>query len=104
VRNDRTWPHLTLNFVMFEGALCSNQDYDPEWWTADNSRYSDRTVHMDEYHRKAKRICAVCPVMNACAVYAINHEELLGVWGGTTDAERREIRRSKPVRAVARAR
>lgn len=41
----------------------------------------------------AYAICQYCPVKLECLDYAIiNHE--VGIWGGTTDAERRFLRRS----------
>lgn len=41
--------------------------------------------------RDAKRICAGCPVRGECLDYALEHG-LIGVWGGTTETERREMR------------
>jgi WhiB family transcriptional regulator, redox-sensing transcriptional regulator len=41
---------------------------------------------------QAKRVCRTCPVSLECLVYALNHHEP-GVWGGTTEAERNEMRR-----------
>jgi WhiB family redox-sensing transcriptional regulator len=42
---------------------------------------------------EAYQICKGCPVQRECLDYAIiNHE--LGIWGGTTDRERRIIRRN----------
>jgi len=42
---------------------------------------------------EAYAICKTCPVQRECLDYAvINHE--LGIWGGTTDRERRIIRRN----------
>lgn len=42
----------------------------------------------------AKRLCAACPVREACLAVALEHREL-GVWGGTTEAERARMRRPK---------
>jgi hypothetical protein len=39
--------------------------------------------------RVAKAICAACPVRQPCAVYALVHRELHGVWGGLSEADRR---------------
>ena len=41
---------------------------------------------------KAREICARCPVANECAEYAIVNNEKFGVWGGTSEAERRKER------------
>ncbi len=39
----------------------------------------------------ALKICASCPVREACLEYAIVARETEGVWGGTTEKERRRI-------------
>jgi Transcription factor WhiB len=39
--------------------------------------------------RVAKAICAACPVRQPCALYALVHRELHGVWGGLSEADRR---------------
>ena len=44
-----------------------------------------------------RRECARCPVRQECLDYALADESIVGLWGGTSDAERRELRR----RAVA---
>jgi WhiB family redox-sensing transcriptional regulator len=52
---------------------------------------------------RAKAICAGCPVRSSCLGFAMAHRDLQGIWGGTTDEERRKTRRSK-ARSEARAR
>jgi WhiB family redox-sensing transcriptional regulator len=40
--------------------------------------------------REAKAVCASCPVREACRDYAVRSPVMLaGVWGGTTESERR---------------
>jgi WhiB family transcriptional regulator, redox-sensing transcriptional regulator len=39
--------------------------------------------------RKAQRICAICPVKLACLAYALDNRLNDGVWGGTSEQERR---------------
>ena len=51
----------------------------------------------------AKAICAGCPVRSTCLSYAMDHRDLVGIWGGTTFDERRKARRSR-ARSAARAR
>jgi WhiB family redox-sensing transcriptional regulator len=41
----------------------------------------------------AKSLCEECPVRNLCADYAITNVENFGVWGGTSPADRKAIRR-----------
>jgi WhiB family redox-sensing transcriptional regulator len=43
--------------------------------------------------RAAKAVCAACPVRAACLSYALEHSERFGVWGGTSERERRSLRR-----------
>jgi WhiB family redox-sensing transcriptional regulator len=40
----------------------------------------------------AKAVCAQCPVRRECLSYALQNTQLQGVWGGTSDAERRALR------------
>ena len=42
----------------------------------------------------AKRICQTCPVRRPCLAWALGHGVASGVWGGTTEEERRAIRRA----------
>lgn len=48
-----------------------------------------------QYYNKsgAKSICKECPYVIECLTYAIKHDEM-GIWGGTTEGERKRIRRS----------
>ena len=41
--------------------------------------------------RKAKNICADCPVKEPCLEFAMRHDER-GVWGGTNDRQRNRLR------------
>ena len=40
---------------------------------------------------QAKQVCRACPVSRACLHWALDHG-VAGVWGGTTDEERRRHR------------
>ena len=51
----------------------------------------------------ARRVCAACPVRQACLDYAISNRIAYGVWGGLTERERRALR-SGWVRATRRER
>ena len=43
---------------------------------------------------KAKAICADCPVIDQCLTFALDNEDFeVGVYGGLTGDERREIAR-----------
>lgn len=41
----------------------------------------------------AKSICSGCPVKTQCLDFAITTNQEFGVWGGTTEDERRVLRR-----------
>ena len=41
----------------------------------------------------AKRLCHECPYKDPCLQYALDTTQEFGIWGGTTEKMRREIRR-----------
>jgi WhiB family transcriptional regulator, redox-sensing transcriptional regulator len=43
---------------------------------------------------QAKRICAACPVRRPCLAWALDQGAVSGIWGGTSEAERRAIRQA----------
>jgi WhiB family transcriptional regulator, redox-sensing transcriptional regulator len=51
---------------------------------------------------EAKRVCAVCPVQSQCLEFALRTRQEFGIWGGTTEEERRLL--VKVIRAKAKAR
>lgn len=57
---------------------------DPEIFYPENGRTS----------KPAKKVCGGCPVRDRCLAYAIEHDERYGVWGGTSEHERRLMRRA----------
>jgi len=44
---------------------------------------------------KAKAICGGCPVQQACLEFALEHDLMHGIWGGTTPQDRQDRRRSR---------
>jgi WhiB family transcriptional regulator, redox-sensing transcriptional regulator len=44
---------------------------------------------------RAKAICARCEIRQECLLYALDAGSLQGVWGGTTESERRLLRRRR---------
>lgn len=44
---------------------------------------------------QAKRICATCSVQSDCLTYALTYRIDHGVWGGTSERQRRRMLRSK---------
>lgn len=50
----------------------------------------------------AKQLCLRCPVIEQCREHALSVQEPYGVWGGLSEADRREIlsRSPRPHRAA----
>jgi len=48
-------------------------------------------------YRATRELCETCPVRRACLDFALADETLTGLWGGTTNIERRLIRRRRTV-------
>lgn len=42
----------------------------------------------------AKRVCKTCPYKSPCLEWALENKEM-GIWGGTTESDRRKIRRTR---------
>ena len=57
------------------------------------------TMHPDDRRgeRRAKAVCATCPVRTACLQHALDADEQYGVWGGCTEGERRAIATGQPL-------
>ncbi|GGY73258.1 WhiB family transcriptional regulator [Streptomyces omiyaensis] len=45
---------------------------------------------------QAKTICTDCSVRTLCLAYALDHRIEYGIWGGTTERERRRLLKRKP--------
>lgn len=78
---------------------------DEEWMLRGNCRdepparfFPSDGVGVDQ----ARRICATCPVREPCLEYALVHRIDHGVWGGTSERERRRILKSRRSQAVTR--
>jgi WhiB family redox-sensing transcriptional regulator len=50
---------------------------------------------------KAKSVCCQCPVTTECLEFALETNQDTGIWGGTSEEERRQIRRDAAARAKA---
>lgn len=68
-------PHWT------ELALCAQSD--PEAWFPEKGCST----------REAKKVCRGCPVRTECLDYALENDERFGVWGGTSEKQRRKLKR-----------
>ncbi|MFI9829040.1 MAG: WhiB family transcriptional regulator [Streptomyces sp.] len=44
---------------------------------------------------QAKAVCHRCPVREQCLEWAMESGQAIGVWGGTSEAERRSLQRRR---------
>jgi WhiB family redox-sensing transcriptional regulator len=51
----------------------------------------ERKDEREARERRAKAICAECPVRAPCLDYAIQIRELHGIWGGLNELERKQM-------------
>jgi WhiB family transcriptional regulator, redox-sensing transcriptional regulator len=71
---------------------------DAEWMTRGKCRDLDPEVFFPSDGigvQAAQRICAECPVRSQCLEYALATRVDHGVWGGTSERERRRILRAR---------
>ena len=73
-------------------AKAACRDIDTSWFFPDGDAVGDADV------AAALAVCASCPVRDECLEFALTTRQDDGIWGGTTEAERKRIRRrrSKP--------
>ena len=45
--------------------------------------------------KEARAYCARCPVVHDCLTYALDNREEFGIWGNTSERERRVLRRKR---------
>jgi WhiB family transcriptional regulator, redox-sensing transcriptional regulator len=74
ITEDESWQDL---------ALCSQAD--PEAFFPEKGGST----------REAKAVCRRCEVQAECLAYALEHDERFGIWGGTSETERRALRRHR---------
>ncbi len=71
-----------------ESAACRSED--PElFFPIGDDGLSLRQIE------QARAVCHGCPVVRACADWALRHAEYDGVWGGMSAEERRSLRRDR---------
>ena len=85
-----TLPHVEDDTSWQADAACAEAD--PELFFAGD----EASV------REAMQLCAACEVRTACLRSAMAHGEMHGVWGGTTESQRRRrIRQERRERRQA---
>jgi hypothetical protein len=80
--------YLELAEAIRENGSTPCQESDPELFFAG-------TDEMPRGWQDAVKLCKTCPVRALCAAYAVEAEEVYGVWGGLTANQRKQIRRKK---------
>jgi WhiB family redox-sensing transcriptional regulator len=79
-----------------DDAACHGEDL-ILFFSPDGERQPER----DRRERKAKAICAQCPVRNECLDYALSRPEKYGTGGGLNEDERASERRRRQRRTTA---
>lgn len=51
--------------------------------------------------REAKKVCRRCEVRAECLQYALETDQRFGIWGGTSERERRRLKRQPMERRAA---
>ena len=84
------------NWGWQDAAACRGEDL-LLFFGPDGERQPERDIR----ERKAKEICAACPVRLECLNYAVSRPEKYGTWGGLNEDERSAERRRRMRRANA---
>ena len=50
--------------------------------------------------KAAREVCSQCAVRSQCLEYALNNKEQFGIWGGTSERERRRLRKERNLRRL----
>jgi len=50
--------------------------------------------------KAARAVCSRCDVRMNCLEYALNNKEQFGIWGGTSERERRRLRKERARRKL----
>lgn len=70
----------------------------PEWHREALCRGSNPAEWFPERgdpHMDQKRLCGACPVREVCLEDALSRGEQHGIWGGTSERQRRQMRRAR---------
>lgn len=85
-----------MNLDWIKDAVCRGMDH---------SIFFPRQMYwtdLEEHLVMARKICNGCPVFNECLEYALALPALQaqGIWAGTTERERRKLRRIRALRVT----
>lgn len=80
-------------FILEDEPACAQTD--PELFFPLETEYQvQNTATKYSNLAAAKKICAECPLVLQCLEYAVLNNEI-GIWGGTTEHERKLLRRRR---------
>ena len=67
----------------------------PQWHQRAACRGMGHTAFMGRRREQyaGRELCCRCPVRRECLEFALADTELVGLWGGTTELDRRRMRR-----------
>ena len=83
------------DFEEFGDTPCSQSDPDA-FFPIDSFEGSYRPSRgAYPLEREAKLICSTCPYQLRCLEYALNRPDEPGIWGGTTELDRRKLLQGK---------
>ena len=76
----------------------------PAWHQHGACRGADPNLFFPERGesvKEAKAVCARCPVRAECLEYALEQPGEIGIWGGLSERERRQLRRQRRLKEAA---
>ncbi len=73
------------------------RDYDPFFGVENGEETGDLSPAVEFCNGTADG--SLCPIRDDCLIFALTNNEKYGVWGGTTPATRRAIRKQWPLRS-----
>jgi len=80
--NSKLWDFVVPNSAWKLSGSCSRTAHPDLWYSSSRQE-----------QKAAQRICYRCPVLSKCLIYAFEHDEVFGIWGGMTEAERRNVKK-----------
>ncbi len=82
--------YMPLPLEWMRRALCATEADPDVFYPPKNARATE-----------AIKVCLECPVRDECLVHAVVNYETFGVWGGTSERQRRWIRLNTPQSGAA---
>ena len=83
--------------------LCMDNPADTQWMADGNCAEKPPSLFFPSDGvgvEVAKRVCTDCPVKDRCLEYALENRIDHGVWGGTSERERRRILKARAERTA----